>query len=392
MKPIIIFKNPKKNDIALFFVTLPFLDNMVLQNLSRTNIGSYDQEIYVTPTIIARFLLQMQHFSFDLIRLKKTLKSKLRMFVFELYCHYWIACVNQTGAKVVLCFADNYFIFQRISILDKRRVYYAIQNGTRTLHCTRDTVPFPGVIAMTNYFCFGRRDIDMFSKQKHLIDNYLPVGSLVGGYYKTQISSGRIKKEYDLCFISQTTGIELHKYYNENTFYGKYQTAFVNLQLKLFEYLQTILRKSDYRMAVCLRKDSQEEAKFYEEYISDKCIIKYNDRQNYSSYRVVEQSELTISLNSTVLADVFSWGSKVLYANLLDSEWFEMPEAGISYYNKNDYEGFKNKINELINMDIENYRNITHKNAKYICNYNPEKPAHEIIRSTILKDIGLNQD
>ena len=82
----------------------------------------------------------------------------------------------------------------------------------------------------------------------------------------------------------------------------------------------------------------------------------------------------------------------MLYTNLLNSEWLEMPEAGISYYNKNDYEGFKNKINELINMDIDNYRKITHKNAKYICNYNPKKPAHEIIRSTILKDIGCSQD
>ena len=386
--PKIIFKNPKKNDIALFFVSYPWIENMVLHNLPRTNIGSYNQEIYVTPTIIVRFLLQMQHFSFDLIRLKKTLKSKLRKIVSELYCHYWIACVKQTKAKVVLCFADNYFIFQRISVLDKERVYYAVQNGTRTLHCTRDTVPFPGVISMTNYFCFGQRDIDMFSKQKHLIDNYLPVGSLVGGFYKTQVSSGISRKEYDLCLISQTDVNELYGNYKEDNFYGRFNSTFVDLQYILFDYLHKYILDRDCRFVVCLRTNRNDEAKIYNDLISDKCRIIYNDRQNYSTYRVVEESELTISLNSTVLADVFSWGSKVLYANLLDSEWFETPEAGISYYNKNDYEGFKNKIDELLNMDIDEYRNMTKKNAKYICNYNPDQPAHEIIRSTILKEIN----
>jgi len=214
---------------------------------------------------------------------------------------------------------------------------------------------------------------------------------LVGGYYKTQVSRGRVKKEYDICFISQTSKKQLYGNYNVDSFYGRYNSSFVDVQFMLFDYLQKYIRETDCRMVVCLRSDSKDEAKIYKDLISDKCTIIYNDRQNFSTYRAVEQSEMTISLFTTVLADVFSWGSKVLYANLLNNEWFETPEAGISYFSKNDYVEFRNKVDELLNMDIDDYRKVTQKNAKYICNYNPEKPAHEIIRSTILKEINCNK-
>ena len=94
------------------------------------------------------------------------------------------------------------------------------------------------------------------------------------------------------------------------------------------------------------------------------------DRENFSTYQGSEQSEITISVNSTVLLEVFSYGSKVLYSNLLDNELFAMPEAGISYYNKSDYEGFKNKIEELLILNINEYRKLTQDCATYICNYN----------------------
>jgi surface carbohydrate biosynthesis protein len=395
MKPKFIFINPKKNHIAVFFASSPFLDNIVLHNLPRTNIGAHEEELYITPSIIVMFLIQLRYFTLDLIRLEKTFLRKLKRCIVELFCHYWIACVAQTKAKVVLCLADNYYLYQRISILDKDRVYYAIQNGTRTLHCTRDTIPVHSKISMTNYFCFGQREIDLFSKQKHLIDNYIPVGSLVGGYYKTHVSSGTAKKKYDICLVSQLT---LSMYTRKDTtqeFEDVFGRSLQNSYNIFLEYLEKYMKEMDRSMVVCLRESKENninEEKIHKDRFTDKCTIVFNDRENFSTYKEVDKSELTISLNSTVLADAFSWGSKVLYTNLLNSEWLEMPEAGISYYNKNDYEGFKNKINELINMDIDNYRKITHKNAKYICNYNPKKPAHEIIRSTILKDIGCSQD
>jgi surface carbohydrate biosynthesis protein len=355
-----------------------------LQNLPRTNIGSHEQELYITPSIIVRFLIQLRYFKLDLIKLEKTFIRKLRRCIFDLYCHYWIACVDQTGAKVVLCFADNYFIFQRISILDKSRSYYAIQNGMRTLYCVRDRVPFPGVISMTNFFCFGEREIDMFSKQKHLIENYIPIGSLIGGYYKTQISNYRIKKRYDICFISQMSPDE----YSEENKTDEFYIIYLESLHILHEYINKYLKGKKRNMVIGLRTKDEREVNIYKKVFENNCEFEFMDRENFSTYKGVDKSELTISLNSTVLADVFSWGSKVLYANLLNSEWFEIPEAGISYYCENDYEGFKNKIDELLNMDIDEYRNMTQKNAKYICNYNPDQPAHEIIRSTILKEIN----
>jgi len=388
IRPKIIFKNPKKNDIAVFFVDEQWTTNMILQDLSRTNIGSHEQELYITPSIIVRFLIQLRHFNFDLIKYEKLFIGKLKRVRAELFCHYWIACVSQTGAKIVLCFADNYLIYQRISILDHDRVYYAIQNGIRTVLEVRDRVPIPGVISMTNFFCFGQRDVDLFSKHNHLIKNWIPVGSLIGGYYKSQISGKNCtKKEFDICFISQLSHVAFNAQYDNESITGKFYKILIDSHKILFKYLNNYIKEKNCSVVVCLRSESDDEANMYKNYISDDCSFIYRDRPNFATYRGADKSNLSISLFSTVLAEVFSWGQKVLYCNMLKSEWMEMPEAGISYFCKNDYDTFKKRIDELLKMDIDDYRKLTYNNSKYICNYKPDQPAHEIIRSTILKEI-----
>ena len=52
---------------------------------------------------------------------------------------YWITCVNQTRAKLVVCFSDNDKFFQEISIIDLKRKYFFIQNGMRISIPIRET-------------------------------------------------------------------------------------------------------------------------------------------------------------------------------------------------------------------------------------------------------------
>ena len=59
---------------------------------------------------------------------------------------------------------------------------------------------------MTNFFCFGQRDVDLFNAHGHKVDVYLPVGSLLGGYYKAIVSAPVAKLKFDLCLISQWHG------------------------------------------------------------------------------------------------------------------------------------------------------------------------------------------
>jgi surface carbohydrate biosynthesis protein len=389
IKTKLIFKNPARNKIAIFFSGGPWHIDLILNDLPRTQIGSFDQEIYISIKIILNFFKQLWRFKFDRVKARNTFKSKLKSILSELYCHYWIACVSQTEAKVVLCFADNYFIYQRISILDRNREYYGIQNGMRTLHDTRDALSHSKVISMTNFFCFGERDIDIFTKQKHLIEKYIPVGSLIGGYYKTEVSSGTDSNKFDICLISPWI-IEEQETINGKfgSFYARYYKQYSISQKILFKFLAKFIDETKSKIVVCLRTKDEAEENTYRQLFTSKAKMSHIDREKFQTYREVEKSELVISIFSTVLLDAFSWGSKVLYTNMGNSEWFEVSEAGISYYHKNDYDSFKKKVIELLEMDIGVYRKLTKKKANYINNFNPERPAHKIIRETILKKIS----
>lgn len=354
---------------------------MVLRDIPATTIAIYPDAssvFHFTPAILVSALRRMGR-----IRLWGNRAGSIFS---EVYAQYVLACLDNIGADVVLTFIDNSNFFHHLTLLDSSRTYYAIQNGTRTLFCVRDSLPLPpnpsSVISMTHFFCFGQRDVEMFQRHGHRIDVYHPIGSLIGGYYKTMVSKPATVRKYDLCLISQWH----EHFFNKNVIEerGGLSTRTASGIMGLNSFVARLVAETGLKLVICPRNDcSVAEVAFYHRIFGEEVEIVSPDRRNFSTYKTVEQSRLAIALNSSTLAEVFSWGQKVLWCNVPRDELFEMKIAGSAYFEGDDYFAFKQHVLELLDLDPAEFAARTREPACFINHFDPTQPAHEHIRTKI---------
>lgn len=388
---IIRLANPKTSDVVIVYSDDYWIKELILRGVPSTTLNPYPQNytIYITPVLIVRTLCRLRLINWLKIRKEAPLKDLLRV----VYEQYFLACLDQIKAKVVLTIVDNSLFFQNLSRIDKQRTYFAIQNGARTLACVRDSLPLAphpsSTISMTNFFCFGRRDIDLFTGYGHRIDNYLPAGSLIGGYYKKVVSLPVAEHQFDLCLISQW-----HEHFFDEIVGDGYSECVAKRIRsgieRLNEFLFRLLSETGLSLVICPRNDDATERQYYENVFGDKAQLIKSDRKNFSTYRAIEQCKLTVALNSTTLSEVFAWGQKVLWCNVPNDEHYEMPEAGISYFSGDDYSAFKGRVLMLLDMSQQEYEKLTREGARYINNYDLANPPHEIIRSAVIKALSTS--
>lgn len=383
------FANPEKNGVAIIHANDYWIRELILRDMPSTTLSVYPekQAIHVTPALIARTLLRLRFIDWPWFGKGTTIKGLLR----QIYGQYMLACLDQAGARVVLTNIDNSGVFHQLSRMDKRRTYYAIQNGTRTLACVRDALPLPphplSIVSMSNFFCFGKRDIDLFGAYGHKIDSYFPVGSLQGGYYKSAVSAPGERREFDLCLVSQWHG----HFFEEIVGDGFPQQVARRTRAGMegvHGFLLKLLSETNLSLLVCPRNDDAEERRYYERLFGSRVTMVKPDRKNFSTYRAIEQSRLAIALNSTALLEVFAWGQKALWCNVPDDEHYAMPEAGISYFAGDDYGAFKERVLAILDMPQEDYEKQTREGARYINNSDPANPPHEIIRAAVIKALS----
>ena len=374
------FTNPEVNPIVILYDYDHWIKELILKDLSSTTIDVYPTRIYVTPMLIARTFLRLRLINWREINKKTVLKNLFR----QIHDQYLLACIDQTKAKVVLTAIDNSNFFQKLSRIDSKRTYFAIQNGTRTLSCVRDSLLSTShphtlsTISMTNFFCFGQRDIDLFVRHDHIVDNYFPVGALVGGYYKSVVSVPVTKPLFDLCLISQWHASLFGEIIGDDFTARSSRRIGVSIAgMNLF--LLRFIEETGLSLVICTRSNNAAERAYYQNIFGDSVKFIDSDRKNFSTYRAVEQSRLAIGMNSTALAEIFSWGQKVLWCNVPNDEHYEMPEAGISYFHGDDYNAFKERVLMLLNMPQAEYEMSTREGARYINNYDPANPPHRMI-------------
>jgi len=379
---VIRFSNPKKNDVVILYDDY-WLKKLVLRDIDSTTIKCYPDTIHLTPTLVVRTLFHIEKNDWIQVLTNGSVKS----FISKAYLRYILSCIDLTQAKVVLTFIDNSGLFWSLSRIDTKRTYYAIQNGARTTACVRDSLPLPphrnAIISMPYFFCFGQRDIDLFTRYRHRIDNYYPVGSLIGGYYKSSVLSEQ-KICFDLCFISQWHAHFFCEIVGDDFCSKEWKRVRAGLD-KLNCFLLKFIEETGLNLIICPRNDNDaDEIAFYRNIYGDKASISEANRKDFSTYRIIDRSRLAIALNSTTLSEVFAWGKKVLWCNMTDDEHFEMPEAGVSYFHCDDYDAFKERLLLLLAMPQDKYESVTCRDARYINNFNPDNPPHEVIRSRIM--------
>ena len=281
--------------------------------------------------------------------------------------------------------------FHWISRTYKDCEFYAIQNGFRANakrlyyegkdDAVERSVYFsPDVMSMPHFFCFGEYEADLYKRQKHNIDNFYPVGSLKGGFYKTCVSKNNTEIDFDICLVSQVISFPE----------GRMLTR-IELGVKqLHELLNRYVREQHLSLCIASRhmeKESREKEKhyFFSIFADRATIIERTEENMFATYDAMDRSSVIVSLTSTAAFEAFGWGRKTLFCNLLGGDFYRTPLPEICAMDINDYALFKNKLDYLLKLDQTEYESMIGAQAKYLMNYDFKNPAHMVIREKVLK-------
>ena len=211
--PKISFKNLSKNEVVIFDnVGSEILKTTVLNGIKCTIVSCRKEIFHITLPLL---FLMLKNTVLFLIRpgslyLKGATRCSLLGYIYRIYL---FSCIDYISPKIVITFIDNSRTFHWIARRYGSCEFYAIQNGIRIdakrLHYEEQndfverSVHFStDVMSMPNLFCFGKYEVDIYKKHDQNVDNFCPVGSLKGGFYKTCVAGNNTKVNFDICLVS----------------------------------------------------------------------------------------------------------------------------------------------------------------------------------------------
>ena len=393
--PKISFKNPTKNKVVIFDnENSQILKNAVLNDIECTIVHCRREMFHITlPLLYLMIRNAIIFIKKSSLNLEGVKKSSLKGCIYKIYL---FSCIDYINPKIVITFIDNSRTFHWISRKYENCEFYAIQNGIRTdakrLHYEEQnyfverSVHFStDIISMPNLFCFGKYESDLYKKHNHDVDNFYPVGSLKGGFYKTRISVKNTKVYFDICLVSDQL-----LSFSEGHILSQYELGVGYLHKLVHKYVAEEHLSCCIAMRSTAKHDQKIEKEYFVNIFGDRAtIIERNEKDMFTTYTAMDRSSVIVTLNSTAVFEVFGWGKKALFCNLSGDDFNQLPLPVICTMNVNNYEIFKSKLDYLRQLDENEYREITRSHARYLMNYDFENPTHTVIRKMILE--YLNQ-
>lgn len=310
-----------------------------------------------------------------------------RLLYFQLKKIFLLASLDYLQPRIVITFIDNSGVFHVLASEYQGATFMAIQNGVRTSWCMTEALPAaPHPASKINipvYYCFGQWEIDLFRKFGHLIGHAVPVGSLVGGQYWFRERTGTTEPEFELCIVSQWHS----HFFPIDEDFGVDIRPDIPLVAqgidRLVEFVGRYASERNVNVVVAPRANNPSERAFYERHLGMYLRYTEADLSNYSSYRTADRAKVVVSMNSTLGYEAFGIGKKILFCNLSGSEHYTCPVPGLWSLGKVSYEMFRDRLDEIRGMAPEEFRHLSCEVARYFMNYDPSRPAHQVIREDI---------
>lgn len=295
--------------------------------------------------------------------------------------------IREINPKGVISFIDNSEMFHMVCEHCEEIPFIAIQNGGRYVWCARDARSDPEMIYhIDEYFCFGPQVKRLFERHGHDIKRYVTCGSLVGGYFFSSCPESNAQETpiYDICLVSQWMA-----HFSDINRIPQGWERLNEAIIRVTELVARFAREQRVKVCIALRRNDPAERDFYNSHFQGRCVFQDRDRQNFSSYKAVAASKLSIALNSTLLSEAFGAGRKVLFVNPFHEERL-IPIESVGPWNLStpDYEGFRERVNELLTMDMEAYLSAASAAMEDSMSFHRDRPAHVIIRERLLELTG----
>ena len=221
-----------------------------------------------------------------------------------------------------------------------------------------------------------------------------PIGSLRAGLAQMQGN----RELFDICFISEYPSVSDLKH--SKSWDRDLLDVISKTESQLFDLVVKFAESNRLKLCVAMRSGKgdvnfEEEKKFFLSKSNYKLTLV--PRNKLSSYEVALASHLVICLFSTLGYEMLGLGKKIIFSAdckcikdfFMRGSWsINYPTYKLPNYQrifKMDYSEFSNKVVNLLNMTVEDYKESTKIARNYYMNINLNNRPHEIIKSYLLK-------
>lgn len=383
MKISINISCPVKSDVVLLYGEREeLIKKYILKNITYQVVEP--GTVFLHPRVIFE-MLKIWQISIKKLDLNFN-SSLLKIFksIYETNLHAYIKLICP---KVVLTFIDDSGVFHRLRNVCKNCEFFGIQNGMRLgfyydVILQNKSSP-SNQISMDHYFCFGAHDVQNCIKNESNVKNFSPVGSLVGGIYWGEVSKEN-SKEFDICYLSS---------FVESTIESVRLDGLIpvwkadTIGAKMLESkLKQLINDKNYSVIIALKYDnSDSEMSYFYDIFGDSVTYQKSNRSDFSTYRAIDKSKLSLTGISTCAAEAMGIGRRVLFVNSFGYPGYRIPEAGCCYLEKPDYTVLKDRVSNLLSMTDSKFKREIHKERRFLMDYDLEDLPHKRIRREIKK-------
>jgi surface carbohydrate biosynthesis protein len=382
---------PVKAPVAIIYEDrVAMIEKWVLKEIPYV-VVKVDGGICLHPIVLLRTLTNLKYLDWNYVFNSKKRFLALAKQVYEIHL---LALLQFISPKVVLTTIDNSTVFHRLSLRHRTAQYFAIMNGLRSLIDLKLDLPPPphlnAKLKMTNFFCFGEHEIDVYKRFDHEVEKFHVAGAFVWGCYQEAYGEKNIEVTYDICYVSQW---DTYHSYADHALSSDAQMRWpiFHLALAALEtYLASLVEESSLSLLIALRYENcEQEKEYFRDKFGDQVDFVEANRLDFSAYRAMDSARLVITLNSTCGVEAFGAGRKVLFCNMTEHPHFalQVKRAGLGYLGKGSFGEFKLRVMELLEMDPAKYRYECSDGARYLVKDDPQNPVHKRIRQLTLEAI-----
>jgi len=291
---------------------------------------------------------------------------------------FQMAEIRAINPKLLVSFVDNSRSFNLLSRVYSTAEFLGVQNGFRGIEVA-ELAPH---LCLPNLLCFGEEVVDRYRKENCNVSRFVVGGSLKNSLYMETTTARRQISRYDLLWISQFRPAR----------FDSTMPVLRDNSLILLDFLQRYCE--DNQRLLCIACSCKERNFSYEyQFLLRQLRIKNvhlvpNDDNNFSSYRAIDMSNVTVTVNSTIGFEAISRGNKVLFCNFSDDEYFNIP-SGYSdgpwalRDSAKQYKKFEQALRNIENMNQKEWRSVSRKMGEYFVSPEHVSPTIRIFNEEV---------
>ena len=295
---------------------------------------------------------------------------------------YVIALIEHIKPNITLTFVDNASLFYEVSKQYKDCRFLAIQNAARydTAHLEPEAAK---MIHIPEFACFGEYEKDLYTRKGASVGQYYCIGSVRDSYYRSQHAQAQNNIDYDICVVAEPS-----PGWDKLEFPG-FEDAIGNIA----KYAVRFCKKHNLRLCIAGKRDPEtiardNELKWYEKYIDHDIEITPRVREQYTTYKLIDRSAVSVAFVSSALQEGIARGNRGLFCNFTKQSRWDFPVDGVWLLTDLDYDSFENRLLQILSMSDSDFHSISSGVMRYVTNYDENIPTHIFLEKLIAEAVG----